>query len=51
MSAYEKLIIRLRAVPCAGMVLGVLSGAIMATAGLVTNLIPEVHPVEIVVFR
>ena len=46
-----RIISRLRGIPCAGVVLAMLSGIFFATAGFIVKLIPEVNPVQIVVSR
>lgn len=50
-TSYEKLMLRLRALPAAGVIMGVMSGVFMATAGFITKLVPDVHPVQLVVGR
>ena len=42
---------RLRLMPCAGIIMGMLSGICFATAGFIVKLIPDVNPVQIVVTR
>ena len=46
-----RIISRLREIPCAGVVLAMLSGIFFATAGFIVKLIPEVNPIQIVVSR
>lgn len=42
---------RLRLMPCAGIIMGTLSGVFFATAGFIVKLVPNVNPVQIVVTR
>lgn len=42
---------RLRSVPCAGILLAMLSGVFFATAGFIVKLVPKVNPIQIVVTR
>lgn len=42
---------RLRRMPCAGIIMGMLSGIFFATAGFIVKLVPNVNPVQIVVTR
>lgn len=46
-----RLIRYLRCVPGIGIFMGALSGAFAATGGFIVKLIPEIHPVEVVVWR
>jgi len=47
----SRIISKLRNIPCAGIVLAMLSGIFFATAGFIVKLVPMVNPVEIVVTR
>ena len=42
---------RLRHIPCAGLVLAMLSGIFFATAGFIVKMIPDVNPIQIVISR
>lgn len=42
---------KLRRMPCAGIIMGMLSGVFFATAGFIVKLVPNVNPVQIVVTR
>lgn len=44
-------LLRLRRMPCAGIIMGMLSGVFFATAGFIVKLVPNVNPVQIVVTR
>ena len=44
-------LLRLRRMPCAGIIMGMLSGIFFATAGFIVKLVPNVNPVQIVVTR
>ena len=46
-----RIISKLRGIPCAGIVLALLSGIIFAMAGFIVKLIPKVNPIQIVVSR
>ena len=42
---------KMRVIPCAGIVLSIMSGIFFATAGFIVKMIPEVNPIEIVISR
>ena len=46
-----RIISKLRGIPCAGIVLALLSGILSATAGFIVKLIPKVNPIQICVSR
>lgn len=46
-----RIVERLRGIPCAGLVLAMMSGIFFATAGFIVKLIPDVNPIEIVISR
>lgn len=46
-----RMLLRLRGIPCAGILLAMLSGMFFAFAGFIVKLIPEVNPIEIVICR
>lgn len=46
-----RIISRLRVIPCAGILLAMLSGVFFATAGFIVKLIPNINPIQIVVSR
>ena len=49
--AMTRVLNKLRTLPCAGLVLAMLSGVFFATAGFIVKLIPDVNPIEIVISR
>lgn len=46
-----RIISKLRVIPCAGILLAMLSGVFFATAGFIVKLIPNINPIQIVVSR
>ena len=50
-SVSTRLITKLRGIPCGGILLALLSGVFMASAGFIVKLIPKVNPIEIVITR
>ena len=48
---HDSAINRLRSVPCAGILLAMMSGVFFATAGFIVKLVPKVNPIQIVVTR
>lgn len=50
-SCADRFMAKLRTIPCAGIFLGMLSGIFFATASFIVKMVPDVHPVEVVVTR
>ena len=51
LSRLDRLLERLRRFPCAGVLLGLLSGIFFATASFIVKKVPYVHPIAVVVSR
>lgn len=47
----SRILAKFRSLPCAGIILAMLSGIFFATAGFIVKLVPNVNPIEIVVTR
>lgn len=46
-----RIVRKLRVIPCAGVILAMLSGVFFATAGFIVKLIPDINPIQIVICR
>ena len=42
---------RVKEIPCAGIAMGILAGIVSSIASFIVKLLPDVNPVQIVIFR